>query len=244
MNTPRTTYEYNNQPANTHQQESQQSVVLRDTYTLLALSMVPTIIGAHFGMKMMPALLASIGTAGMLTTLLMFIAMLIVNGALISLVQRNSDSYIGIAYLTLFTGFSGFMASPLLYSALNIPGGDKLVMLAAAISGGILATMALLANFIKIENQKWVGFLAVGIGAVIVMKLVGGMFSNVLYQVGCAMSVILFSGWIMYDIKNVITGAEGNYIRAALGIYIGVFNIFMDILQLLMMFSGNSSKDD
>jgi modulator of FtsH protease len=243
MSTPRTNYAYSIDTNHYETQHFDEQRVLRDTYTLLALSMVPTILGAHFGLKMVPSLHSLIGS-GMIASLILFLGLILVNGFLISLIQRNSNSYIGIFYLALFTGFSGFMASPLIHSALNIPGGEKLVMLAAAISGGILAIMALLANFIKVEHQGFVGFLTIGIGVVFLTQLVGGLFSNVLYQIGCALSVILFSGWILYDIRNVITGSQGNYIEAALSIYISIANIFMNILQLLMMFSGGSSNDD
>lgn len=240
MNAPRT-YGY----TETRGWESDQARVLRNTYALLALSMLPTIAGAYAGVQLMPRFFAATGGTGMLTGILITLALFLVSGLLISLVQNNADSQAGIGYLALFTAFSGLMMSPLLFVVLKTAGGEKLIMLAAGTTAGIFATMALLANFVKVDHQKWVGFLSVGFWVVLLVQMIGsfGGHNVALIQAGCAMAVILFSVWIFFDIRNILVGAEGNYIRATLGIYISLYGVFVNILKLLLTFAGGSQDD-
>lgn len=236
MSTPRT---YGYSPA--HGWETDQSKVLRNTYLLLALTMIPTVLGAYLGKLMLPVFLPILKSSPTITALVLFG----ISWFLISLTDRFSDSGMGIPLLGLFTAFSGFSVSPILSMLMSSYHGTYLVMLAAGITGGIFLTMAILANFIKADAQKWFGFLMIGFWVVLAVKLISLFFVNStpLMQAGCAMSIILFSAWIFFDIRNIIQGAQGNYIRATLGIYLNLFNLFMNVLQLLMSFMGMGRKD-
>ncbi len=236
MSTPKTMYGYS--PATSL--ETEQRRVMQKTYGLLALTLLPTVAGAYLGINNL-ALFAPLFQAGSLVASLVLFG---ISWFLISLVNRNSDSKAGIGFLALLTGFMGFIIAPLLASALNMPNGAHMVAMAAGSTAAIFATMALLANFVKADAQKWVGFLMVGFWVVLAVKVTGIFFpeNSALMQAGCAMAIILFSVWILFDIKNVLSGAQGNYIRATLSLYLNVFNIFINILQLFTSFGGGSRR--
>ncbi|MES2207224.1 MAG: Bax inhibitor-1 family protein [Pseudomonadota bacterium] len=236
MSTPKTAYGYSPSTG----WETEQRRVLQKTYGLLALTLLPTVAGAYLGMSNLELFMPLFKAGSLIAGLVLFA----ISWFLISLVDRNSDSKAGIGFLALFTGFSGFIIAPLLASVLHTPNGAHMVGMAAGSTAAIFATMALLANFVKADAQKWIGFILVGFWVVLAVKIIGAFFpeNSALMQAGCAMAIILFSAWIFFDIKNVLTGAQGNYIRATLSLYLNIFNVFINILQLITSFGGGSRR--
>jgi modulator of FtsH protease len=51
--------------------------------------------------------------------------------------------------------------------------------------------------------------------------------------------VLLFSGYILYDISNIVQGGETNYVTATLAVYLDVYNVFVSLLNLIMAFGGD-----
>jgi modulator of FtsH protease len=206
--------------------------VLRNTYWLLALSLVPTVLGAWIG-------LATGITAG-LTGGLGLIVFLGGAFGFMYAIQKTKDSAAGVAVLLGFTFFMGLMLSRLLAMVLGMKNGSGIVMTAFGGTAAIFFVMATLSSVIKRDLSgmgKWlfVGALVVMVGAII----------NVFVGSGPGMLVIstlaigVFSLYMLYDLKRIIDGGETNYITATLAIYLDVFNVFQSLLMILGLTSGD-----
>jgi modulator of FtsH protease len=207
--------------------------VLRNTYWLLAASLVPTVLGAWIGVA--TGIMAAMGPG---LSLIVFFA-----GAfgLMFAVEKTKNSATGVAMLLAFTFFMGLMLSRLLAAVLGTySNGASLIMMAFGGTAGVFFAMASLATVIKRDLSGFGKFLFVG--AVIVM--IAGII-NVFVQSSAMMltlSVIvmgLFSAFMLYDIKRVIDGGETNYISATLNIYLDLYNVFQALLSLLGVFGGD-----
>jgi len=51
--------------------------------------------------------------------------------------------------------------------------------------------------------------------------------------------VLLFSGFILFDVSRIVNGGETNYVMATMGLYLSIYNLFTSLLHLLMAFSGD-----
>jgi modulator of FtsH protease len=205
--------------------------VLRNTYWLLALSLVPTVLGAWVGVS--TGILAAMAP-GM--SMIVFFA-----GAfgLMFLVEKTKDSSTGVYALLAFTFFMGLMLSRMLAHILGFRNGSSLIMMAFGGTGAIFFAMASLATVIKRDLSSMGKFLFVG--AVILMVVgVANIFlqSSALMLTMLALSMAVFSAFMLYDIKRVLDGGETNYISATLAIYLDVFNVFQSLLALLGIFGG------
>ena len=205
--------------------------VLRNTYMLLALTMVPTIAGAWIGMA----------TASIITgsPILSFFLML---GAVIGLqfgIVRFRDSVIGIGLLLLMTGLLGWFLGPLLNAALSMRNGMQLVGYAAAGTGAIFFTMGAIATVTKRDFSFMGKFLVVGMLAVL-FAAIANMFLQipVLSLVISTVALIVFSLFLLYDLSRIVTGGETNYVMATTGVYLSLLNIFTSLLHLLMALTG------
>ena len=210
---------------------AQRNRVLRNTYWLLALSLVPTVLGAWIGV-----------TTGITTLMgngLSLILFLVGAFGFMFAIEKTKDSAAGVGVLLAFTFFMGLMLSRLLAAVLGFKNGGSLIMLAFGGTAGVFFAMASLATVIKRDLNGMSKFLFVG--AVVLM--VAGLI-NVFVQSSAmmmALSVIaigLFSAFMLYDIKRVIDGGETNYITATLAIYLDLYNIFQNLLALLGVFGG------
>lgn len=205
--------------------------VLRNTYALLALSMLPTALGAWLGVAsgMAAALTPGIG-------LVVFLA-----GAFgfMFAIEKTKHSAAGVPVLLGFTFFMGLMLSRLVGAVLGLGNGAALVMTAFTGTGLIFLGMATLSSLVKRDVSalgKWLF-----IGAVLLM--VAGI-ANVFLQSGALMTTLsvlaiaIFSAFILHDLKRVRDGQETNYISATLGVYLSLFNVFQSLLSLLGIFAG------
>jgi len=210
---------------------AQQQRVLRNTYLMLALTMIPTVIGAFVGMA----------TSGIVYQhpILSSIIML---GAVIGLqfaIAKNRDSGLGAALLLGMTFILGWWLGPILNIALTLRNGPELIGIAAAGTGGILLVMSTIATTTKRDFSFMGKFLFVGM---IVLLL--AMFANMFLQIPAlaltisALVVVVFSMFLLHDVSRIVNGGETNYIMAATGVYISLFNIFVSLLHLLMALAG------
>ena len=97
--------------------------VLRNTYWLLALSMIPTVIGAWIGLQLHFSLFAS-------SPMISFIAFLAIAFGFFYAIEKTKDSATGIAVLLGFTFFMGLMLSRMLEQILHFSNGSSLIMTA------------------------------------------------------------------------------------------------------------------
>ena len=209
----------------------QRNKVLRNTYWLLALSLVPTVLGAWLGVA-----------TGITRNLSGGIGLIVFLGGAFGFmyaIQKTKDSAAGVAVLLGFTFFMGLMLSRLIAMVLGFKNGSGLVMTAFGGTAGVFFVMATLATVIKRDlsgMSKWLfaGALVIMVGA-IVNVFVG---SSVGMLVISTLAIGLFSMYMLYDMKQVIDGGETNYISATLAIYLDIYNVFQSLLALLGIFGG------
>ena len=205
--------------------------VLRNTYWLLALSLVPTVLGAWLGVA--TGVTAYLG-GGM--GLIVFLA-----GAFgfMFAIEKTKNSAAGVPVLLAFTFFMGLMLSRLIAMVLGFKNGSELVMTAFAGTAGVFFVMASLASTIKRDlsgMSKWlfVGAIGLMIGG-IVNVFVG---STAGMMVLSTLAIIIFSAYMLFDLKQIVDGGETNYISATLALYLDLFNIFQSLLALLGIMGG------
>jgi modulator of FtsH protease len=209
----------------------QRNRVMRNTYWLLALSMLPTVLGAWVGVT--TGIMATLGTG---TSLAVF---LIGAFGFMFAIEKTKESATGIAVLLAFTFFMGLMLSRMLAAVLGFKNGGSLIMMAFGGTAGVFFAMATLATVIKRDLGGMGKFLFVGA----IVLLVAGLI-NVFVQSTALMATLsviaigLFSAFMLYDIKRVLDGGETNYISATLAIYLDIYNVFQSLLALLGIFGG------
>jgi modulator of FtsH protease len=204
----------------------QRNRVLRNTYWLLALSMVPTVLGAWLGVS--TGIVASMGVG------MSFIVFMVGAFGFIYAIEKTKNSAAGVPVLLAFTFFMGLMLSRILAFVLGREGGPALV--ATAFGGTALAflAMATLSTVIKRDLSSMGKFLTVG-AVMLLVAIVLNLFvqSPALFVTIAVVMVGIFSAFIVYDLKRVRDGLETNYISATLAIYLDLYNVFQALLSLL-----------
>lgn len=208
--------------------------VLRNTYALLALSMVPTVIGAWLGVAMGFTFLE--GSPFMGAIIFLAIAF-----GFFWAIEKNKDTGVGVLLLLAFTFFMGVMLSRLIGMTLgNYSNGATLIMGAFGGTAAIFTVMASIATVSKKDFSGMSKFLFIGVILLILASL-----SNIWLQIPALMltlmvvAIAIFSAFILVDVQRVVNGGETNYVVATLGIYLSVYNIFSNLLALLGIFGGD-----
>ncbi|WP_174874215.1 Bax inhibitor-1 family protein [Vogesella oryzae] len=207
--------------------------VLRNTYGLLGLSMVPTVIGAAVGTNMSFAFLAASPLMGSLAIMAVFYG-------LVFAIQANRNSALGVPLMLGFTFMMGLLLGPLLQFALKFTNGAQLIMVAGGATAAVFAVMAGIATTTKRDLSGMGKFLSVG-AIVLMVAVVANLFLQLpAMHLAIAAAFALFSSlMILWEVKNVVDGGETSYISASLGIYISIYNLFTSLLQLLLAFAGD-----
>src|SRR3954452_6528985 len=207
--------------------------VLRNTYWLLALSMLPTIAGAIAGMSF--NFIGLFRAAPIMTPLLMFAVMM---GSLF-IVTALKNSVWGVVALLGFTFIAGLMLTPILTVAAGFRNGGELVALAGVMTSVIFFAMATIATVSKRDFSFLGKFLFIGMILLIVASLANLFFAVPAVSLTIsAIAVLIFSLYLLYDINSIVRGGQTNYIVATLSVFLSLFNIFISLLNLLMAFSG------
>ncbi len=209
----------------------QRNRVLRNTYWLLALSMVPTVLGAWLGL--------ATGLNSMMSGMVGLGVFLAGSFGFMFAIEKTKHSSAGVAVLLAFTFFMGVMLSRLVGMVLGLANGTGLIMTAFAGTGVVFLAMASLSSVIKRDLSNMGKFLFIGM----IMMLVAGI-ANIFIQSSALMitlsvlSIGIFSAFILHDLKRVQDGEETNYISATLGVYLSLYNVFQSLLSLLGIFGG------
>jgi len=212
---------------------SQQNRVLRNTYMLLALSLVPTVVGAIIGVQMKFAFLPNNPFIG-------FMLFLAIAFGFFYGIEKNKNSGIGVALLLGFTFFMGLMLSRMIGRVLGLSNGGQLIALATGGTAIVFFAMSALASTIKRDLTNMGKFMFVGMIVLLVAAC-----ANIFLQIPAltltimVLAIGIFSALLLYDINRIITGGETNYITATLAIYLDIYNIFANLLALL----GITSSD-
>ena len=206
--------------------------VLRNTYWLLALSLVPTVLGAWIGVKTGFSFFAG-------SPLMGFLLFMGITFGFFFAIEKFKNSGIGVALLLGFTFFMGLMLSRLIGAVLGFSNGASLVGFAFGGTAVVFFGMATLATTIKRDLSGMGKWLMVGMVGILVAAV-----ANIWLQMPAlmatisALAVVIFSAFMLYDIKRVIDGGETNYVSATLAIYLSVYNVFQSLLSLLGLFGG------
>jgi len=206
--------------------------VLRNTYLLLAISLVPTAIGAAIGYNLDFSFMRT-------SPIVSSIAVLGIFYLWIFAIEKNRNSGLGVGLLLGFTLFLGLLLGPLFQSVLGLSNGGQLVMMAA---GGTAAAFFGLAGVASVAKRdfSWLGgFMTVGF-IVIMLAVVANIFLQIpLLSLALLGSFILFSSAaILWQVNQIVRGGETSYVSATLTLYVAIYNIFSSLLQLLGIFGG------
>ena len=210
----------------------QRNRVLRNTYWLLALSMVPTVLGAWIGVS--TGITRTLGPG--------MSAIVFLGGAFgfMFAIEKTKNSASGVPVLLAFTFFMGLMLSRLIGTVLGMNNGAGLIMTAFTGTGVIFLGMASLSSIIKRDLSSMGKFLFIGM----IMLIVAGL-ANIFIQSSALMITIsviaigIFSAFILHDLKRVKDGEETNYISATLGVYLSLYNVFQSLLSILGLTSSS-----
>ena len=210
---------------------AQRNRVLRNTYWLLALSMLPTVLGAYIGVAtgIVTAMSPGVG----------LIVFMVGAFGFMYAIEKTKESASGVAVLLGFTFFMGLMLARLLSVILGFKNGSSLIMTAFGGTALVFFGMASLATMIKRDLSGMGKFLMIGA----LMMLAAGLInffvqSSALMLTLSVLCIGLFSAFMVYDLKRVIDGGETNYISATLAIYLDIYNVFQSLLSLLGIFGG------
>ena len=210
----------------------QRNRVLRNTYWLLALSMVPTVLGAWIGVSTGIVRGMGIGMSA--------IVFLVGAFGFIFAIEKLKNSAAGVPVLLAFTFFMGLMLSRMIGAVLGLANGAGLIMTAFTGTGLIFFGMATMSSVIKRDLTAMGKWLFIGA----IMLLVAGI-ANIFLQSSALMITIavlaigIFSAFILYDLKRVQDGLETNYITATLGVYLSLYNVFQSLLAILGIAGGS-----
>jgi modulator of FtsH protease len=210
----------------------QRNRVLRNTYWLLALSMVPTVLGAWLGV--------STGIARAMSPGISMIVFLAGAFGFMFAIEKTKNSAAGVPVLLAFTFFMGVMLSRLVGAVLGLNNGASLIMMAFAGTGTIFLGMATLSSIIKRDLTSMGKWLFIGAIMLLVAGIANFYFqSTALMMALSVLAVGIFSAFILYDLKRVQDGLETNYITATLGVYLSIYNVFQSLLAILGLTSSN-----
>ncbi|WP_295849365.1 Bax inhibitor-1 family protein [uncultured Xylophilus sp.] len=209
----------------------QRQRVMRNTYWLLALSLLPTVLGAWIGVEtgITRALSGGLG-------MIVFLA-----GAFgfMFAIHKTKDSAAGVPVLLAFTFFMGLMLSRLIAMVLGFSNGAQLVMTAFAGTAGVFFVMASLATVIKRDLSGMGKWLFVGVLVLLVGSVVNVFVGSTAGMLAISVAAIgIFSAYMLYDLKQIIDGGETNYISATLALYLDLFNVFQSLLAVLGIMGG------
>lgn len=202
------------------------SKVLRNTYGLLAMTLLFSAVTAGAAMAMgierMNILVFFIGAYG-----LMF------------LVHKTANSAIGLLSTFAFTGFMGFTLGPILSAYLTLPNGAQLIMTALGMTGVTFVGLSAVALITRKDFSFLANFLMAG-AIVLIIAMVAGIFLQIpaLSLMVSAGFVLFASAAILYQTSEIVhRGGETNYILATITLYVSIYNLFVSLLSILGIMS-------
>ena len=207
--------------------------VLRNTYALLALSMVPTVLGAWIGVATGFSFFSGSPFIGL-------IAFMAIAFGFFYAIERFKNSSAGVALLLGFTFFMGLMLSRLIDHVLGFSNGAQLIMVAFGGTAAVFGAMATLATVSKRDFSGLGRWLTIGF-----VVILAAAIANIWLQMPAlmltisALAIVIFSAFILVDLQRVVRGGETNYVTATLSVYLSVYNVFSNLLAILGIFGGD-----
>ena len=212
--------------------QQERNRVLRNTYWLLALSLIPTVLGAWLGV--------ATGITASLRGVVGLVVFMVGAFGFMFAIEKTKNSAAGVPVLLAFTFFMGLMLSRLIGTILGFSNGTQLIMTAFAGTAGVFFVMAMLATVIKRDLSGMGKFLFVGALVLMVGAIINVFVGSTAGMMAISMLAIgIFSAYMLYDLKQIIDGGETNYISATLALYLDLFNVFQSLLALLGIMGGD-----
>ena len=209
----------------------QRNKVLRNTYWLLAISLIPTVLGAWLGVA-----------SGITRSLSGGLGLIVFLGGafgFIYAIEKTKNSATGVPVLLGFTFFMGLMLSRMITMVLGFKNGPELIMTAFGGTAGVFFVMASLSSVIKRDLSGMGKWLFVGAIAIVVGGAINIFVGSTAGMMAISVAAIgVFSAYMLYDLKRIVDGGENNYISATLALYLDVINVFQSLLALLGIFGG------
>ncbi|WP_304169565.1 Bax inhibitor-1 family protein, partial [Lonsdalea britannica] len=152
---------------------------------------------------------------------------------------KLANSPAGILAVFALTGFMGYTLGPML-STLIASGAGDIIMLAL---GGTALVFFCCSAYV-LTTRKDMSFLSgmmITGFVVLLVATIANLFLHIpALQMAISVMFILFSaGAILWETSNIIHGGETNYIRATVGLYVSIYNVFVSLLSLLGMSRSN-----
>ena len=211
--------------------QEQRHKVLRNTYWLLALSLLPTVLGAWLDVA-----------TGITQSLRGGLGLIIFMGGAFGFmyaIEKTKNSAAGVPVLLGFTFFMGLMLSRMIGMVLGFSNGAELIMTAFAGTAGVFFVMASVASVVKRDLSGMGKWLFVGAMVLIVGSVVNIFIGSTAGMMAISVAAIgIFSAYMLYDLKRILDGGETNYISATLALYLDIFNVFQSLLALLGIMGG------
>lgn len=195
--------------------------VLRSTYALLAMTLLWSAATASV------SVVAGVPYLGVIPTLIGFFGLLFA-------VHKTADSGWGLVWTFALTGFMGMSLAPLLGGVLGLANGGALVAQSLGITAVAFFGLSVYTVSTKRDFSFLRGFLVVGV-IVILASMVASVFiefTTLMHQVLAGIGILVGAAFILWETSAVVRGEETNYIRATVGIYVGIYNMFTSILVL------------
>jgi modulator of FtsH protease len=207
--------------------------VLRNTYWLLALSMIPTVLGAWIGVATGFSLTMATSPG------MSFILFMVIAFGFMFAIQRFKDSSLGVVLLLAFTFFMGLILSRMIGFVLGFSNGASLIMIAFGGTGIIFASMATIATVSKRDFSGLGKWLFMGV-IVLILASVANIWLHLpaLMLTVSVLAIVIFSAYMLFDVQRVVNGGETNYVTATLAIYLDLYNVFVNLLAILGIFGG------
>ncbi len=202
--------------------------VLKNTYILLSMTLLFSALTAGLSMSMAVSpgmsMFSSLGALALIWLVL----------------PRTQDSTAGIFVVFAITGLLGFGLGPMLSHYLAIPGGGRIVATALGGTGVVFLGLSGYALTSKRDFSFMGGFLFAGLIVVLIAAVANIFLAMPLLQLTISGAIVLLmSGLILFDTSRIVNGGETNYIRATVGLYLNLYNLFVALLHLLTAFSGD-----
>ncbi len=212
---------------------AERNKVLRNTYWLLALSLLPTVFGAWVGVT--TGITASLGGGLGL--------MVFLGGAFgfMFAIEKTKNSAAGVPVLLAFTFFMGLMLSRMIAMVLGFKNGTDLIMMAFGGTAGVFFLMASLSTVIKRDLSGMGKWLTVGAVVLLVAGIINVFVGSTAGMLAMSvLAILIFSGFMLFDLKRIVDGGETNYISATLSLYLSIYNVFQSLLLLLGIGGGSN----